>query len=249
MRVLSVFLTAALLFAALPASAGLHSVNATLNIALASLPPISLAGSAAAASSAGAGGAATLPAGAISGVFSTAVTPPLLGLYDGLGVGALLGWPSGPAVNTSLSFNGVTGTMGLNAAAYLLMGGAGGTNAMIPLADIGVNGSPNPFHFLTLVAGIVQQNPYQLGMLTLMGAFVTAPHTLMGTGADNRTAGGAGTLVLVSPTYVSFGGGLGTMASIATLSLSIGPAIPEPGTLLLLGAGVAALVAGRRRCT
>jgi hypothetical protein len=100
------------------------------------------------------------------------------------------------------------------------------------------------FHVLTLVAGVIQANPYQLGMLTLMGALNTAPHTIMGTGVDNRTAGGAGTLVLVSPTVVNLGA-LGTLASIATLTLTY---VPEPGTLLLLATGVAGLAAiGRKR--
>jgi hypothetical protein len=223
------------------ATAAILPVTASLSVAIGTLPAAGFVGGAAAASSAGAGGAATLPAGAISGTFSTAVSPPLLTLLDGIGVGAPAGWPGGPATNNPLAWNGASGTMGLNASAYLLMGGA--SVAEIPLGVVGVGGT-QMFHVLTLVAGTINANPYQLGMLTLMGALNGAPHTLVGTGVDNRTAGGAGTLVLVSPTNVSLGV-LGNLAAIATLTLTY---VPEPGTLLLLGAGVAGLAAiGRKR--
>jgi hypothetical protein len=231
----------ALVFGTTAASAAIFPVNATLGVVIGTLPAAGFAGSAPAASSAGAGGAATLPVGAISGTFSTAISPPLLTLLDGIGVGAPGGWPGGPATNNPLAFNGATGTMSLNASAYLLMGGVSALE--IPLGVIGVGGT-QMFHALTLVAGVINANPYQLGMLTLMGALNTVAHTVMATGVDNRTAGGAGTLVLVSPTTVNLGV-LGSLASIATLTLTY---VPEPGTLLLLATGVAGLAAiGRKR--
>jgi hypothetical protein len=240
----SVFAVVAALFvAAAPASAALHSVSATLSVAIGTFAPAGFAGAAAAASSAGAGGPATLPASAISGVFSTAISPPLLTILDGIGVGAPGTWPASPASNFPLGFDGTTGTMSLNAAAYLLMGGIAA--AQIPLGVIGVGGT-QMFHVGTLISGLITANPYQLGMLTLMGALNTAPHTLVATGLDARSAGGQGTLVLVSPTTVEMGA-LGSLASVSVLSLNFGPAIPEPGTLLLLGAGVSALALGRRR--
>jgi hypothetical protein len=231
----------ALVLATTSASAAILPATATLNVAIGSLPAAGFAGSSPGSSSAGVGGAATLTAGSLSGVFSTAISPPLLTLLDGIGVGAPGGWPGGPATNNPLAFNGATGTMSLNASAYLLMTGVSALE--IPLGVIGVGGT-QMFHALTLVAGVINANPYQLGMLTLMGALNTAPHTLVGTGVDNRTAGGAGTLVLVSPTNVSLGV-LGSLAAIATLTITY---VPEPGTLLLLGAGVAGLAAiGRKR--
>jgi hypothetical protein len=241
----------ALVFGASPASAALHSLTTSLNVAIGTLPAAGFSGAAAAASSAGAGGAATLPSGSISGVFQNTISPPLLTLIDGVGLAApglgssLVDFASNalPATNNPLSFDGVTGTMSLNASAYLLM--AGDTILEIPLGVVGVGGTAM-FHVLSLVAGVINANPYQLGMLTLMGALNTAPHTLTATGVDNRTAGGEGTLVLVSPTNVSLGV-LGNLASISTLVLDIGPAIPEPGTVLLVGAGVVALAIGRRR--
>ena len=92
--------------------------------------------------------------------------------------------------------------------------------------------------------GTIKANPYQLGMVTVMGALNTSPSTVMGTGFDNRTANGAGTLQLVSPTVVALGA-LGSLAALATLT--IGFAIPEPGTFVLLGSGLVAIGALRRR--
>ena len=64
-------------------------------------------------------------------------------------------------------------------------------------------------------------------------------------GSFNLTAMGGGTVTLVSPTKISINGSLAQRrtASFTTLKLSF---IPEPSTLLLLGAAAAALVLTRR---
>jgi len=67
------------------------------------------------------------------------------------------------------------------------------------------------------------------------------------TGTDSRTPGGLGQLTLVSPTKVvtTVTGALETFMVTGTLTLSF---VPEPGTLLLLGSGIAGLaMLGRRR--
>jgi hypothetical protein len=67
------------------------------------------------------------------------------------------------------------------------------------------------------------------------------------TGSFNLTANGAGTVKLVTLAHVVWTG-LATSNSVAPTTLTLTYAAPEPGTLLLLGAGAAGmLAAGRRR--
>jgi hypothetical protein len=238
-------IAALVLLAPRPASAAIFPVGATLEIAFGGIATGSFTGGAPAASSAGQGGAATLPAGSLSGVFSTALSPPLFTLIDGFGIAAPgLSGPfvgAAPIGHPALNFGAAFGYMGLNAGAYLLMGGS--AVAEIPLATVG-SGGTQMFHALSLSFGAIFGNPYQLGMLTLMGSLNTVPHTLMGTGVDDRTAGGKGTLVLVTPTMVYLGA-VGSVASISTLTLQY---VPEPGTSLLVTCGVLGFaLAGRRR--
>jgi hypothetical protein len=78
-----------------------------------------------------------------------------------------------------------------------------------------------------------------------MGGLNSTMTTLVGTGFDNRTASGPGTLQLVSPNVVDFNA-LGTVPVLSTLTITF---VPEPTTALLLGAGLAALACLSRRRT
>ena len=94
--------------------------------------------------------------------------------------------------------------------------------------------------------GSIKANPYQLGMVTLMGNLNGSPSTVMGTGFDNRTLHGEGTLQIVSPTIVSLGA-LGSLAVMATLTAGMFTIVPEPATVALVGLGLATLGVLRRR--
>jgi hypothetical protein len=227
--------------------------TASLTVQVGTLPPVTASGSGS-GTSAGAGGTATIPANTFSVFASAPISPPLLSLLFGFVVGAPgqtgMVAPFAPGSSNALAFNGSTGTMGLNASAYLL-NKAGKAVAGIPLGIIGVGGTTT-FSVLGLVTGTIFANPYQLGMVTISGQLPPDPAVvLMGTGVDARTANGGGTLTLVSPTNVSLGP-LGNLPALATLvinyELNPTPVIPEPGTVLLLGAGIAGLAAiGRKR--
>jgi hypothetical protein len=80
------------------------------------------------------------------------------------------------------------------------------------------------------------------GTAVVTGLTLTASTaTLMGSNA--LTAGGQGTLVLVTPIKVLTNLG-SPLAAFGILTLTY---VPEPGTLLLLGLGIAGLALGGRR--
>jgi hypothetical protein len=237
---------------AVPAGAAPYAFSAQLTIQVGALPPVTVTGSGS-GTSAGAGGAASIPGGVFSIVTTAPIDPPLL-VIDGFGVGApgqggTGQLPLDPGTNQALAWNGVTGQMPLDASAYLITGylnGVGPTPnnaAAVPLNVVGVGGTKKFVALGTLIMATIKANPYQLGMVTVMGALNGSPSTVMGTGFDNRTAGGLGTLQLVSPTIVSLGA-LGALAVLNTITIFN---VPEPSVVLLLAGGLVGLGALRRR--
>jgi hypothetical protein len=79
-----------------------------------------------------------------------------------------------------------------------------------------------------------------------MGSALANAISASATAYDNRTANGVGTVQLVAPGRLLISNGsLGDLPVFATLTLTY---TPEPGTLVLLATGVAALAAiGRKR--
>jgi hypothetical protein len=248
----SLLLAAWLSLLVLPTSAHAAPLpfDATLKTVLAYQYSVVVTGSGT-GTSAGAGGSASISAG----VFAVATTGPLSvssqALIDGFGVGApgqVGQLPLAPGTNRALSWNGVTGTMGIDASLYLIAGLMGATPANvagIPLAIVGVGGTQKFLALSGLVMGSVKANPYQLGRVTIYSISTDGfPSPTVATGFDNRTQNGKGVLQLVSPTFVTIGG-LATLAGFATLTVDF--YVPEPATLGLVGLGLAVLGAMRRR--
>ena len=116
--------------------------------------------------------------------------------------------------------------------------GAAGTNAaIVSTFEVGFNVTGMSWTTGTgMITGISTRTPN--------GAVV---NTVTISGSDNRTAGGVGTLTLVSPARVLWFGDLshvGLRPLTAVMSLRF---VPEPGELLLLVSGLGALLLVARR--
>jgi hypothetical protein len=256
MQVLRVaFVCCLVLCAPVTATAVPLSFTGALRIQIGTLPVITAAGSGV-GDFAGAGGAASIPASVFSIHMTTSISPPIL-VVDGFAAGARgqlsQSAPFASGTNKALTFGGVTGTMELAASAYLLTGfltGSANAAAGIKIGQIGFGCYPGNKQPLGncgvgpagLLMTTMMVNPYQLGMVTVMGAFEGVPSTVVGTGFDNRTAGGQGVLQLISPAVVS-APAFGSLATVATLTLTI---VPEPATAILVAVGLAGLGLVRR---
>jgi hypothetical protein len=123
-------------------------------------------------------------------------------------------------------------------------------NIQVPLSAVGNTGAEIP-----VIAGTIAITVFGTGWttgavtVTGLGPGSTGPaNTVTFVGYDNRTAGHAGSVLLISPFKV-ITGAAGNLVGLATQSLVFVPGVPEPGTLLLLALGIGALAlrAARRR--
>ena len=131
-------------------------------------------------------------------------------------------------------------------------------NLSIPLSVVGAGGSaaggPAAELAVTVTGHLWTTGPAQVDGLTVVvtsrptpfapPVIVSVLNTLTLSGYDNRTAGHAGTLQLVSPVRV-LTNAAGTLSAFAIQTLVFAP---EPGLLVLLAAGALGVaLAGRRR--
>ncbi len=242
----------AVLFAA-PAAQSLP-YEGTLQLAIGTLPPFVVPGN-------GDGVSTATDVGFGPGAnFTTTVTVAITGTMDGM-----LTFPAFPIVDLAL-----TGPAGLTTANFSAGGapdgGFGGSAGLAGNAKIGLFGPP-PFAFLTVPlssfgvegATAMVASPLGVSITAVGGGWSTGTVSVVGDrgpflgqvlatamGTDARTVGGGGQIVLVTPTLaITNVGGSENLPLIGTLTLNF---VPEPGTLLLLGSGIAGLaMIGRRR--
>jgi hypothetical protein len=226
-----------------PAGAGLLPFTGTLAFAISQYPPIAVTGSGVATVNGSGGGAhlsmLALPANAfVASEFSIPVTPSVTHV-KGLkltalqnGTGTVSGAPLGGVVPLS-------GRAHVCLFASCSMGPP--ANVTIPLGPVGSGGST---HIDISVNLTVSGAPWTDG--TAMAGGLTQAGLAHGPASGtSSTANASGVVRLVSPFTVSTNiGAVAYLPGFAILTLHF---VPEPGTLLLLSAGLVLTALGGRR--
>jgi hypothetical protein len=196
-------------------------------------------------------------------------SPPLTQIWasvDGNGAGSFLGTPLGGRMPVGGSFRAKAPAGGPLTVIYVPLFQTHSVASGAASIGLGFGGSdgflfdndPHPDAFLRW-----EHTLWTAGMKTLTGVNYTYVYhvpagkaasmnhsyiysTVMYTGTDSRTPGGLGRLTLVSPTKVSTNL-LGKSQVFVLLGILTLEFVPEPRTLTLLAAGIAALAARGRR--
>jgi hypothetical protein len=247
MRKLSYALAASLLALGLAGQAQAASLGFTGTVAvqIATLDPVQLpgAGTAIANGENGPGHLTSLQVPASPFAIADFVVPvsdPGVFPIAGVKVTAHNGDGSFQGVGGSGSFGGA---MPINGATKVCLYGACGSstnisNLTVPLTVVGQGGT-------TTVKGAV--NLTVIGAPWTTGTAAIGTITQMGGAAPaSNTAAASGSVTLVTPIFISTN--IGAFAVVPAFAIMTLHFVPEPGTLVLLGSGIAGLVAlGRNR--
>jgi hypothetical protein len=250
MRKLKVLLISAALLVGTSVASGASTLTVnggSLGLTIGALPPVTVPASANSIFVSSGGGSFVVP----NLEFGPATTALPRGLFTGVPQIAgltLVGFgnqtvTASAAGSPSGGFGGVGGLAGA-----ALVNVLGLVNLSIPLGVVGNPGSSLMTTSGTLVITAIGQG-WGTGAQFVTGVTSTTPNTAVVntatlSGSDSRTPGHQGTITLVSG-FQAITNAAGILPGFAIMTLSF---VPEPGTLLLLGSGVAGLaLLGRRR--